>query len=158
MIRRVGDIELTPPLYYIVAWLWARVVGSSELALRSLSAVLGAATVPAAYLVGRALAGRRLATSIGALTATSALLVWYSQEARPYALLVLLATLSLLLCLRADRLDRYAAWAFVAMLALLTHYFAAFLFVPEGVWLVLRSRRRPQPLVALAAVGAVGGA
>src|SRR4051812_13368430 len=139
MLSRIPDTELTPPLYYVVAWPWAHVFGSHEAALRSLSALLGVAVVPVAYLVGRELIGRGAGLVAAALVAFNPLLVWYSQEARPYSLLVLLSALSLLFFARAVR--RRAArdlwwWAALSALALLTHYFAAFLVVPEGLWLV----------------------
>ena len=39
VFRGVVDTESTPPLYYVVAWLWTQVVGSDEAQLRSLSAL-----------------------------------------------------------------------------------------------------------------------
>src|SRR3954452_13465701 len=52
MLSSVPDTELTPPLYYVLAWPWAHVLGTQEAALRALSALLGAAAVPVAYLTG----------------------------------------------------------------------------------------------------------
>ena len=37
-----------PPLYYLLAWGWAKVFGTGEIGLRSLPAVCGALTVPVA--------------------------------------------------------------------------------------------------------------
>jgi hypothetical protein len=71
--------------------------------------------------------------------ATSPLFVWYSQEARAYALFVLLAALALLCFLRAlsePSPRRLAAFALAASLALLTHYFALFLLLPMAAWLL----------------------
>src|SRR5436189_4264800 len=59
MLSAVSSGESTPPLYYIVAWVWAKVFGTGEFDLRSLSALLGTATIPLAYLLGRELVGRR---------------------------------------------------------------------------------------------------
>jgi hypothetical protein len=42
MLHQVHVNETTPPLYFIVAWLWAKVFGTSEAGLRSLSALLTA--------------------------------------------------------------------------------------------------------------------
>src|SRR5436190_20055625 len=83
--------------------------------------------------------GRRAALLAGLLAACSPLLVWYSQEARAYALLVLLGSLSVLLMLRAlERPSgaRLAAWAVVAALALCSHYFAVFLVAPPAAGLL----------------------
>ena len=47
--------------------------------LRSLSALLGTATVPLAYVLGGQLAGRRAALVGAALVAFNPMLVWYSR-------------------------------------------------------------------------------
>ena len=41
MLGLIPQTESTPPLYYCVAWVWARVFGYSEAPLRSLSALCG---------------------------------------------------------------------------------------------------------------------
>ena len=159
MLRLLPHSESTPPLYYCAAWVWARLFGVREAGLRSLSALVGTATVPVVYLIGRELASRRAALVAAALTATSPLLVWYSEEARAYAALAFVAALSLLVLLRALRSPRagwLAAWAAVAIAALATHYLAVLALAPEAAWLLWRHRRRPAAAVAVAAVIASG--
>ena len=56
MLRSVRVSESNPPLYYVLAWGWAKAFGTGEAGLRSLSALLGAATVPVGFLIGRQLA------------------------------------------------------------------------------------------------------
>jgi hypothetical protein len=162
MLSALPHTELTPPLYYVVAWPWLHVVGSHEAALRSLSALFGIAVVPVAYLIGRELASRAVGLAGAALVAFNPLLIWYSQEARPYSLLVLLSALALLFFARAPRRPgaqrELWLWAFAASLALLTHYFAAFLVVPQGLWLAWAWRPRARALAAGAVVAAVGAA
>jgi mannosyltransferase len=151
---------VTPPLYYILAWLWQHVFGSGELALRSLSALLGTATVPVVYAAARELASRRAALIAAALAATSPLLIWYSQELRTYPLLIFLAAVSFLFfayALERPEIRWLWAWALASSLALTTHYFALALIVPEAVWLLFRARaRRVDVLLAGAAVAVVG--
>src|SRR5436305_15013005 len=53
MLSGVSAGESTPPLYYVVAWLWAKLFGTGEVGLRSLSAVFGSATIPLAWYLGR---------------------------------------------------------------------------------------------------------
>src|SRR4051812_25990601 len=45
MLRHIPKTEATPPLYYLLAWGWAKVFGTGEIGLRSLSALIGTATV-----------------------------------------------------------------------------------------------------------------
>ena len=101
MLDRIPDSESTPPLYYTVAWLWAKVFGTGEVGLRSLSALCGTAFIPVVYAIGVRAAGIRVGLVAAALAALNPVLVWYSQEARAYALLGLFCALSLLYCVRA---------------------------------------------------------
>jgi mannosyltransferase len=160
MLHRVKTSESNPPLYYVLAWGWAKAFGTGEFGLRSLTALFGAATVPVGYLIGRQLATRRAGLILAALIALNPMLIWYSQEARSYALLVFFGALSLLFFLRAldSRSGRdLAFWALASAFALCSHYFAVFVVGIEAIWLLvaLRSRWR-LVLPALAGVGAVG--
>ncbi|PVB61603.1 glycosyltransferase family 39 protein [Labrenzia sp. 011] len=81
-----------PPLHNVILWLTMPVLGDSETALRLPSALLGVLAVWLIYLTGRALAGEgQGAGCVGllaaALLALSPFHVWYSTEARMYALL-----------------------------------------------------------------------
>ena len=53
MLGLIPQTESTPPLYYCVAWIWARIFGYGEAALRSLSALAGV------LLISRRLRRRR---------------------------------------------------------------------------------------------------
>lgn len=160
MLHRVRASESNPPLYYLLAWGWAKAFGSSEFGLRSLSALFGAATVPLGYLIGRQLASRRTGLILAALLALDPMLIWYSQEARSYALLVFLCALSMLFFVRAlgSRGGKdLALWALASALALCSHYFAVFLIGIEAAWLLIALRERWRvTLPALAAVLATG--
>ena len=101
VLSTVPKTESTPPLYYVLVWLWAQVFGTGEVGLRSFSALCGTLTIPVMWAVGRRLASERIGLVAALVTAVNPLLFWYSQEARTYALLVLLSALSLLAFLRA---------------------------------------------------------
>ncbi|MEO6859115.1 MAG: glycosyltransferase family 39 protein [Solirubrobacteraceae bacterium] len=146
--------EPNPPLYFLVAWPWAQIFGTGEGGLRALSAVLGIGLIPLVYLSGKELISRRAGLFAAALAAVNPFLIWYSQEAREYMLLCVLATASVLLFARAWREPtgrRLAWWALVAALALLTQYFAGFLIGAEAALLLWRARSR-STLLALAAL------
>ena len=159
MFKAAGE-GVTPPLYLIMAWGWQKVFGTGEIALRSLSALLGTATIPVVYAATRALASRRAGLMAAALAATSPLLILYSQEVRTYPLLVFLSALSFLFFVYALQREEPRwlwAWALASGLALATHYFALMLLVPEAIWLLLRARAtRVKALLACVGVGAVG--
>jgi mannosyltransferase len=159
MLGEIPDSESTPPLYYVLAWVWAQAFGLGEVGLRSFSALIGTAVVPVAWLAARELVSRRAALAVAALAAVNPLLVWYSQEARSYALLLLLGTLSLWLCARLlrRRSGRDAAlWGLISVLALATHYFAVFVIVAEAAVLLARAPGRRAVLAAIAGAGVLG--
>ncbi|MDE3134560.1 MAG: glycosyltransferase family 39 protein [Acidobacteriota bacterium] len=144
MLRLLPQLESTPPLYYCVAWVWVRIFGAHEAGLRSLSALCGTLTIPVAYLAARKLlASWRAALIVAALTACNPFLVWYAQEARAYAMLVLLSACTLLAFAYArerPRTPAVALWALACALALLTHYYAAIIVAPEAAWMLYEHR------------------
>ncbi|HET8862099.1 MAG TPA: glycosyltransferase family 39 protein [Solirubrobacterales bacterium] len=143
-MEAVGFSESAPPLYYALAWFWTQLTGTGEFGLRSLSAVAGVATVPVAYLLGAELRDRRAGIVAAALVAVNPMLLWYSQEARSYSLLVLLTAIAALCFVRAlDRGRRrdFTGWGVASALALATHYFAIFPIAFEAAWLLWRRGR-----------------
>jgi 4-amino-4-deoxy-L-arabinose transferase-like glycosyltransferase len=113
---------------------------------------VGVLTVPVAYLLGAELRDRRAGIAGAALVAVNPMLIWYSQEARAYALFALLTAVSFLYFLRAlDRGGRrdFVLWGAFSALALATHYFAVFPLAAEALWLLRRRRRAAAPGMAI---------
>jgi hypothetical protein len=159
MIGLIPQTESTPPLYYCIAWVWARVFGYGEAGLRSLSALAGVLTVPVAYGAAAKLLSRRAGLIAAALTACNPLLIWYSQEARSYELLVLLTGVALLAFAyaRNDPQPRVlVAWVIASALALATHYYAVVAIVPQAAWLLVEHRTKRPVQVAVGVVALCG--
>jgi hypothetical protein len=94
-----------------------------------------------------------------AFVATSPEMVWFSQEARSYSLLILLTALSLYLTVRAVQEGgrrSHLLWALVAAGALTTHYFSVFVVLPELAWLLSVRGHRREALAAGTVLTAVG--
>jgi mannosyltransferase len=159
-LSTVPNSESSPPLYYAVAWLWSRPFGIGEVGLRSLSALAGTASIVVVYLAASALTTRRVGLIAAAIVAVNPVLIWFSQDARAYALVFLLASISFLYFVRALRTSGAASrgdlvgWALSSALALATHYFAAFLVAPEALLLLLWAGPRKQVLIACGCVAA----
>ncbi len=156
--------DLAPPLYYYLLHFWQACFGTSEAAVRSLSALVGTLTIPFMYLVGRMLFGRLAGFLAAVLVAASPLYIWYSQETRTYALLTFLGLVAawfLLKVLSAEGKRRRVYWVgflFAAAAvsyshatgALLLVFFAVAFLLAWAVWI-----RRPAVLAeGLAVVGA----
>jgi len=142
-ILAAAAADIHPPLYYLLLATWTRALGDGVVALRGLSAVLGALGVAGIYVLARRLAGRGPAIATGLLAAASPLLVWYGQEARMYvlaaALTPWLAWLALRLldgrdppATRRARASGLVAATALAAAALYTHYLAGAAAVLAG--------------------------
>ncbi len=151
VIVTIPELEGTPPLSLVLGWFWTHTLGDGDGVLRSLYALEGIATVPVVYLLAKELRlSRRIALIAALLVAVNPLLVWYSQEARAYALFALLGSLSLFCWARVrndDRTSNFVWWGVVAALALCTHYFALLLILPEAVWLAVQFRAQLRKVV-----------
>ena len=101
-IPRILEVGFTleedrlPPLYYLTLKGWTGLTGSSEFAVRALSALYGVLLVPVIAALGRVLFNRRVGVMAAALVAVNPFLVWYSQEARMYAAAVFWSALGVL--------------------------------------------------------------
>ncbi|HLH14605.1 MAG TPA: glycosyltransferase family 39 protein [Solirubrobacteraceae bacterium] len=157
MLSHLSSNESTPPLYYVLVWLWTKLFGVGPLGFRSFSALVGTLTVPALYFAGREISPRT-GVWAAALAAVNPATFYYSQEARSYGLLILFAAGAFVFWQRALERDdgrALAWWAAFSSLDLLTHYFALFLFVPEAAMLVRRlgARRTAAPAGVVVLVG-----
>jgi uncharacterized membrane protein len=134
VLSGVHATESTPPLYYVLTWVWTQVFGLSTAMLRMPGALAGVLCVPAAYFAMRRVVGTGAATATAWLVATSPMLVYYSLDARAYSLMVLLSVLSLWATsalLQAPCSRRWAWWALSCLALLYTHYFGGFVVLAE---------------------------
>jgi len=141
-----------PPLFYVIEYFAVRWLGPSDAALRVPSALFGLLMVPAAWAVARRLVPQSRATAwaTAALVATSPFLLYLSQDARSYPLLILLALLSTVYFLRfcgigdsgegestvpRGRAADLLLYAALSVLMLYTHYYAVWvLLAREAVY------------------------
>jgi mannosyltransferase len=152
-----------PPLYYYMLHFWMRAFGQSNLAVRSLSGVIGVITLPVAWLAGKRVGGRTVAWTMLALTASAPFAVYYSTEARMYSLVILLTGcgyLALRRALDAPRPGNLIAVGVVTAALLYTQYWSLYLVGMVGLyllgsmlWSIHRGRQWHGPLPALVAVG-----
>lgn len=86
-----ASFDVHPPLYYLLLHGWMALFGDGIMAARSLSLVFGVMTVALAMRFTRWLTNERAALIAGWLMAIMPMAVRYSQEARMYALMGMLA-------------------------------------------------------------------
>lgn len=89
--------DIHPPGYYLILKAWRGLAGESEFALRGFSALAGVILVALLWRLGREWFGPGAGRAAALLGAVNPFLIYYSQEARMYALLAMLSAASFLL-------------------------------------------------------------
>jgi mannosyltransferase len=124
--------------YYVLMRAWLH-LGDSEVVVRGLSVLFGVATIPATFVLGKKLFGEKVAIISAALSAVNIFQIRYSQEARGYSLVMLLAVLSTYFFLRAihSRGEKryWVGYVLISVLGVYTHVF--FYLVVAAHWLSL---------------------
>ena len=153
----VADVH--PPAYYLLIWATNQAVGGAgESVLRLPSLLAGLGFILVVYRLGRALDMRAAAVwGATALTALAPFQIYYSQELRAYALLMLATGLAAL------GLVERRSWLFIggSLAALYLHHLAA-PFIAVQCLLAITTRRwswlKLAGIIAVIAVGYLPGA
>lgn len=135
-----------PPLYFMLARLWAQVFGYSAAATRSFSAVISLVAFPLIYWLCRELFELPLTGWVAiALLSISPLHVLYAQEARGYSLWTVTILLSSAALLRAMRLNKNINWALYTLtlvLGLYTNLLTALVAIAHGIYVFMLNKFR----------------
>jgi len=137
-----------PSLHTVILHFWIVCFGDSEFSLRALSVVLGWTTVAAIYWLGRQIAGPLVGLLSALLLGLSGFHIYFSQEARPYALLALMATVfvgATIRSLDSDRPRWHAASAAAAVLLLYSHPYGTLSWVCTLTAVIAGSRASLYP-------------
>lgn len=118
--------EFNPPLFY-----WTEHVmllfGNSEVVLRFIPALLGVLSIPLIYFVGKEFMDRNVGIIAAAAFAFSPFLLFYSQEARAYSMMLFFVTFSMIFYLKALKNNDIRDWALFGILSALafwSHFYA----------------------------------
>ncbi len=138
--------EANMSLYYVLLRAWLALGGGyaqSPFFIRSLSVVISAATLLVIYWLATLLYDRRVGLIAAALFTLNAYSVRYAQEARSYALFLLLATMSsafLIAYLRTPSRRTRLGYVVTGILAAYAHFYSLVLLPVH--WLAVRVRHR----------------
>jgi mannosyltransferase len=154
--------EANMSFYFVLLRLWDH-LGDSEAQVRLMSAIFGIATIPVVAAAAKRLYGGGAALAAAVVMALDPFDLWASQEARGYALVILLVTCSTWAFVRATQPDvdpsvaprNTRVWWFLyvaaSALAVYTHLYASFVLLAQ--WLSLAVRPRSAPWRALITSG-----
>ena len=109
MLSHLSSSESTPPLYYVLVWAWTRIFGTGPIGFRSFSVLIGTAFIPVVYAAGCRMS-LRAGLWAALLAALSPIMLYYSQEARAYGLLILLSGAAFVQWLRVLEDGAAALW------------------------------------------------
>ncbi len=147
------NVDVHPPLYFILLRGWCRLFGANALSARLLSLVLGLLCLPAAFSLGRRLLDERASLMAALFLALSPIHVFYAQEARAYTLLALLVLLAVASLIDALENDRPRDWALLVIwntALLYTHYTTlAFILCEAAALVISRPARAAYAKLAL---------
>ncbi|MEA2305009.1 MAG: mannosyltransferase [Solirubrobacteraceae bacterium] len=150
-----SDAEITPPLYFVLAWA-TTVFGHAPELVRGPSLIAGIASIPLMYRLALRTIGPRAALIAAALTAVAPFPLYYSTEARAYGLMMALvigSTLALLTAVDTRRARWWVVYAICSCAAVYAHYTCVFVLATQAVWVLWAhpEARRPALLANLAA-------
>lgn len=142
----LGDFH--PPLYHLLLRSWILSFGSSEIAARSLSVLLGVGSVITTYLIGKKLYDKKTALIAATLLSTAPLSIYYSQEARMYMLAAFLTTLSVYFfvsILARDTIHSWIGFVISTTLLLYTDYLPYLMILVYVAYLFFNRKKISRP-------------
>ncbi len=89
-IKHEAEWDKNPPFYHYALWIWSKLFGKTEIALRSMSAFFSALTGVVLFLFSNKFFNFYKAISISIIFISHHFLFYYAQEARCYSLLIFL--------------------------------------------------------------------
>ncbi len=123
-----------PPLYPVLMYSWVSLVGDHELIVRLPPLLFGLGSIVLTYFIARRFHRPFMPLLAGLLLCFSPVHVWYSQEATPYAMTMCLLLTAVFVWPRLRTppfsLAAYAVYSGALLMAVLTHYYAAFFLLP----------------------------
>ena len=137
-----------PPFWQLLIHAWSLAAAQSEFALRFLPALAGILVIPLVWQFAHVLYPDEPSIwhSSALLTAMAPVLIYYSQEARMYAIVLVLALGAMIVSVR---LVKRPSWSWVFVLALLNvamtgfHYYAALIFAAQGLYFLISAITQP---------------
>lgn len=133
-----GYLHYNMPFYFLVTEAFT-LFGDSEALVRLPAAIFGALTIVYIFKIGRLCFNDRVALTAALIISVSSFHVYYSQEARPYSLFMLLGIASTYYMIKAliePRKKWWASYVIVAALGLYTHLFMAFVLVVHNIFML----------------------
>jgi len=138
MITEYAKADFHPPLFFIVLWVWTKIFGISEILVRIPSVIFGVTTIYMIYLTGKKIYSEKLGLIAGFLLSINPLHIYYSQEARMYALATLAVSINIFFLVKLLKKEKVNSFFLVAsnLAVLASDYVAWLVFPAQFIFLV----------------------
>jgi uncharacterized membrane protein len=132
--------EQMPPFYFYSLYFIFKIFGYTTFVARIYSAVLGVISLYSIYLLGKELLSKRIGLIAAFILSVNYFHLYYSQDARPYILLLLFSILSLykmVVYIKNPSLKNALYYGFFAAMMINSHFFGLFALFAQYLILLL---------------------
>jgi len=159
IIESVTKSEFQGIFHYLYLGLWMILFGESDISLRFSSLVFGVALIPVVFFLGKELYSKGAGLFAALMVSLNPLLIYYSQEVRPYSLLAFLGAASFLFLFRAEKKQDFLNYLILALCNVLILYTYTigfvFVFLQAVVFFIYRKFLVKEPVKGFLPVQAV---
>ncbi|NHZ72504.1 MAG: hypothetical protein GWP17_05420, partial [Aquificales bacterium] len=131
IVTGIESPDLHPPFYFLLLSVWRQVAGETEFAYRYLSVLMGVLAIPLFFATGSRIWSRTSGVWTAVFASLSPFYLWYAQETRMYALLVVESLLVIYalwpLLFPSPKKREFICFGLALTLALYTHYSGVYL-------------------------------
>ncbi len=142
-----------PPLYHLALRFWVDIFGDGDFAVRSMSAVFGLSCIVLIFDLGRKIFGEFSALIAAGIMALASTQIEYSQEARPYIMLIFLGLVLgesvVLIDQRGLSRLRIVFLGISEFCLVMTHYFSLGAIIAVAIYGLIRFDSRKRRVIVL---------
>ncbi len=137
----IAGADTFPPLHTLLMWPWIRIFGDTEIATRIPALILGISSIYLLGLLAKQWLGPRAGLLAATLLAVSRFGIYFSTEARQYALYLFLTLLTWYFFTKKNKRSYFIS----SFLLLASHTYAIFPLAFTYVWGIPEERKKRKP-------------
>lgn len=144
MVTEYAKADFHPPLFFVILWIWTKIFGIGEVIVRIPSVIFGTLTIYIVYLLGQKIHSKTLGLTAALILATNPLHIYYSQEARMYALAALAVALNFFLLIKLLKEEKVNLLTLIGsnLLVLGSDYVAYLTFASQTAFLIFNRQKK----------------
>lgn len=143
-IKHEAEWDKNPPFYHYVLWIWSKLFGISELAVRSMSAFFSSITAVLIFMFMTKISTLRNSIAATVVFTLHPFLFYYAQEARCFSFLIFLVTVNLYVVYLFVSRPNYGKAFLLGVLNFLifyTHYLAGLILFCQFLFMSIIFRK-----------------